>query len=182
VNLASRNDAKVVSLEVAPSTYYLQEVKGLFEHTNHFFQPGMETFSVQDANSISRLQVLNGLADAYTVRLDDVYGDLLTQFLSSHDNWPDSPCVHAQTEDGGQPWKHTLDVNNGTWRIAYNNPCERKVSGDQILNGVKSAPVPFALVAFGSLLLRCSGAEPRTLGVSFCNDKILLLKYTRFTA
>ena len=127
VNLASRNDAKVVSLEVAPSTYYLQEVKGLFEHTNHFFQPGMETFSVQDANSISRLQVLNGLADAYTVRLDDVYGDLLTQFLSSHDNWPDSPCVHAQTEDGGQTLGSTLfDVNNGTWRIAYNNPCERK--------------------------------------------------------
>ena len=127
VSLASRSDAKVVSLEVAPSTYYLQEVEGLFEHTNHFFQPGMETFSEQDANSISRLQVLTGLADAYAYRLNDVYGDLLTQFLSSHDNWPDSPCVHAQTEESAQTMGSTLfDVNNGAWRIAYNNPCERK--------------------------------------------------------
>ncbi|MFO7601799.1 MAG: C45 family peptidase [Candidatus Desulfacyla sp.] len=127
VNLASRDEAKVVSLEVAPSTYYLQEVEGLFAHTNHFFQPGMETFSVQDPNSHSRLEVLTGLADGYAARLGDVYGDLLTQFLSSHDHWPDSPCVHAQNEVDAQTLGSTLfDVNNGTWRIAYNNPCERK--------------------------------------------------------
>ncbi len=127
VNLASRDEAKVVSLEVAPSKYYLQEVEGLFAHTNHFFQPGMETFSVQDPNSHSRLEVLTGLADGYAARLGDVYGDLLTQFLSSHDHWPDSPCVHAQTEEAAQTLGSALfDVNNGTWRIACNNPCERK--------------------------------------------------------
>ncbi|MCF8145237.1 MAG: hypothetical protein K9N21_15080 [Deltaproteobacteria bacterium] len=96
-------------------------------HTNHFSQPGMENFSVQDANSHSRLEVLTGLTDGYAARLGDLYGDLLTQFLSSHDHWPDSPCVHAQTEEAGQTLGSTLfDVNNGTWRIAYNNPCKRQ--------------------------------------------------------
>jgi len=128
VNIASRDEAKVVSIEVAPSTYYLHEVEGLFVHTNHFFQPGMETFSVPNANSQSRLDALTDLTDAYAARLDQVDGDLLTQFLSSHEHYPDSPCSH-----GGEdvPISQTLgstlfDVNEGTWRISFNNPCQNR--------------------------------------------------------
>jgi len=128
VNLASRDAAKVVSLEVSPSTYYLYEVDGLFVHTNHFFQPGMETLSVPNGNSESRLEVLSGLTNAYAGRLGDVYGDLLTQFLSSHDQYPDSPCSHGGEDVHiSQTLGNTLfDVNNGTWRISYNNPCQRR--------------------------------------------------------
>ena len=87
----------------------------------------MAAFSVQDANSHSRIEVLTGLADAYADRLGDVYGDLLTQFLSSHEHYPDSPCVHPQTDEGAQTLGSTLfDINNGTWRISYNNPCKRE--------------------------------------------------------
>lgn len=129
VNIASRDEAKVVSIEVAPSTYYLYEVEGLFVHTNHFFQTGMETFTVPNANSKSRFDVLTDLTDAYADRLNEVDGDLLTQFLSSHEHSPDSPCSHG-SEDVSSP-SQTLgstlfDVDNGTWRISFNNPCQKK--------------------------------------------------------
>ncbi|MBW1784205.1 MAG: hypothetical protein JRL30_26125 [Deltaproteobacteria bacterium] len=128
INLASRDASKVVSLEIAPSTYYLYEVDGLFVHTNHFFQPGMAAYSVPNENSESRLEVLVDLTDAYADRLGDVYGDLLAQFLSSHDHYPNSPCSHGKDDPHiSQTLGSTLfDVNNGTWRISYNNPCERK--------------------------------------------------------
>jgi isopenicillin-N N-acyltransferase like protein len=128
VNIASRDEAKVVSIEIAPSTYYLHEVEGLFVHTNHFFQPDMEKFTVSNASSKSRFEVLTDLTGAYADRLNEVEGDLLTQFLSSHERSPDSPCSH-----GGEdvPTSQTLgstlfDLNNGTWRISFNNPCQKK--------------------------------------------------------
>ena len=129
VNIASRDEAKVVSIEVAPSTYYLYEVEGLFVHTNHFVQPGMEKFTKDSANSKSRFEVLTGLSDVYKDRLNEVEGDLLTQFLSSHERSPDSPCSHGS--EGASSPSQTLgstlfDVDNGTWRISFNNPCQKK--------------------------------------------------------
>lgn len=128
VNIASVNDQKMVSIEAAPSKFYLQQVDGWFVHTNHFFQPGMDSLCVDDQNSTSRYQVLTSLVNAEGSKSTTIDGDRLTYFLSSHENTPDSPCAHgANNGITGQTLGSTLfDVNVGTWRIAFNNPCEKK--------------------------------------------------------
>ncbi len=128
VNIASVNDQKIVSIEAAPSKFYLQQVDGWFVHTNHFFQPGMDTLCYNDPNSISRYQVLTSLIDAESVKSTTIDGNRLTDFLSSHENSPDSPCAHGVSNGiTGQTLGSTLfDVNARTWRIAFNNPCEKK--------------------------------------------------------
>jgi isopenicillin-N N-acyltransferase like protein len=128
VNIASKMDGKMVTIEVAPSAFFLQEVDGFFVHTNHFYQEGMESLSVPDGNSISRYSVLKGLTDGYASKLNLVEGDLLTEFLSSHEGAPDSPCSHggegvAQAQTLGST---LFDIEAGTWRISYLNPCENK--------------------------------------------------------
>jgi len=128
INIASKEDKKIVSLEVTPSTYFLEEVDGFFVHTNHFIQPGMIEFTHTNENSVSRFDVLKTLSGNYENKMDEVTGDLLTGFLSSHDQWINSPCSHGNAENGiSATLGSTLfDVANGTWRISYNNPCEGK--------------------------------------------------------
>jgi hypothetical protein len=128
VNIASAVDQKIVSIEAAPSKFYLQEVDGWFVHTNHFFQPGMDGLCVDDPNSISRYQVLTTLIEGESTKSTLTDGTMITTFLSSHENTPDSPCAHGVCNGiTGQTLGNTLfDINAGTWRISYNNPCEKK--------------------------------------------------------
>ncbi len=128
VNIASAVDQKIVSIEVAPSKFYLQEVDGWFVHTNHFFQPGMDSLCFDDPNSLSRYQVLTSLVDGESTKSTTIEGNTLTEFLSSHENAPDSPCAHGVSNGiTGQTLGSTLfDINAQTWRISYNNPCEKK--------------------------------------------------------
>lgn len=128
INIASKNDGRIVSLEVSPSTHYREEVNGFFVHTNHFIQPGMTEFTLSNPNSESRLQVLKELTGAYQNRLDEVTGDLLTEFLSSHEQWINSPCSHGDAENhiSATLGSTLFNVTAGTWRISYNNPCNKK--------------------------------------------------------
>ena len=128
VVVASQKEGRIVGIEVAPTAYFLEEVEGFYIHTNHFIQPGMTQFANPDPNSESRFEVLQALSGAYETRMNEVTGELLTEFLSSHDQWINSPCSH------GDSTNHILatlgstlfDINTGTWRIAFNNPCEKK--------------------------------------------------------
>ncbi len=128
VNIASFNDQKIVGIEVAPSKFYIQEVDGWYVHTNHFFQPGMDSLSNDDPNSLSRYNVLTSQVNEYVGKSAPADGNVLTEFLSSHENSPDSPCAHGVSNGiTGQTLGSTLfDVNAETWRTSYNNPCEKK--------------------------------------------------------
>lgn len=128
VNIASLKDQKIVGIEVAPAKFHLLEVNGWYVHTNHFFQPDMESLCINDSNSLSRYNVLTSLVNDYSSKSAPVDGNVLTEFLSSHENSPDSPCAHGVSNGiTGQTLGSTLfDINAGTWRIAYNNPCEKK--------------------------------------------------------
>ncbi|NOY49903.1 MAG: hypothetical protein GXO88_04990, partial [Chlorobi bacterium] len=128
VNIASYSDQKMVGIEVAPSKYYIQQVDGWYVHTNHFFQTGMDSLCYEDLNSLSRYELLTSLANDYSVNSVPAEGSLLTDFLSSHENSPDSPCAHGASNGiTGQTLGSTLfDINEGSWRISYGNPCERK--------------------------------------------------------
>lgn len=95
VNIASADEGRLVGIEVTPFTFYLKEVQGFYIHTNHFVQPGITGNTVENVNTISRYEVLENLSGGYSSRLEEVTGDLLTEFLSSHDQWINSPCSPA---------------------------------------------------------------------------------------
>jgi hypothetical protein len=83
---------------------------------------------VDDPNSISRYQVLTTLIEGESTKSTLTDGTMLTTFLASHENTPDSPCAHGVSNGiTGQTLGSTLfNINAGTWRISYNNPCEKK--------------------------------------------------------
>lgn len=128
INIASKNEKRIVSLEVTPDKYCMEEVDGFFVHTNHFIQAGMTQYTIPNENSESRYQVLKNLSDAFANKQDEVNGNLLTEFLSSHDQWVNSPCSHASAENHiSATFGSTLfDITEETWRISFNNPCEKK--------------------------------------------------------
>ena len=128
INIASGNDERIVSLEVTPDKYYMEEVDGFFVHTNHFIQPGMTQYTIPNTNSESRYEVLKNLSDTFANQQGEVTGDLLTEFLSSHEQWINSPCSHGNAENhiSATLGSTLFDITAGTWRISFNNPCEKK--------------------------------------------------------
>jgi CubicO group peptidase (beta-lactamase class C family) len=126
-SIGSTADKRIVSLEVTPDSFYQHEVNGFYAHTNHFFQPGMEELSHPNDNSVSRLTVLKNQYEetGNSPKLAD--GNLLTQFLSSHENEPDNPCVHG---NDGEPYStQTLgsslfNITDKTWKLYHNQPCD----------------------------------------------------------
>ncbi len=128
LNLASKSDQQIMSIELSPSKSYVYELEdGFFVHTNHFIQPGMTDLCSADSNSISRFVVLDSLCAA-CIPSEAIDGELLTDFLSSHAHAPNAPCAHGFSNGiTGQTLGSTLfDINKNSWRISYNNPCEKK--------------------------------------------------------
>ena len=97
--------------------------EGIFYSGNYI--TGKEIHIGGIPNSLSRYQVLTSLVNEYTAT---VAGNVLTDFLSSHENTPDSPCAHGVSNGiTGQTLGSTLfDITAETWRISYNNPCKNK--------------------------------------------------------
>lgn len=105
-NLGARSEERILSVETAVERHAVQEISGLYFHTNHLVLPTMRDIP-QDADyvgtsSLSRYRVLEDLAKPLRARLARVDWRTLVEMLSSHRGAPYSPCRHP-VEDGPEP-------------------------------------------------------------------------------
>jgi hypothetical protein len=127
-NLGSRDEGKILSVETSVESSSVQEVEGLYVHTNHLLHAGMAE-TAQDAeyvesSSMSRYRVLTREAQLLAGRLDEVGEETLVELLSSHDGAPYSPCRHPAGEvRGATLGSAVIDVGTGELRLYHSNPC-----------------------------------------------------------
>ncbi len=126
--IGSRNEKRVLGLEVTPSKKELQEIQGLYLHTNHLVLPTMagepQVMKYVESSSMSRWQVLNRWKDGLPEGAPLDAGDLLG-VLSSHENRPYSPCRHPEGKVEGATLLNALfDLDAGTLRIHKGQPCK----------------------------------------------------------
>ena len=123
-NIGSFNENKIVSVEAAPTKNQSHNVDGFYVHTNHFILPEMLDIELDKKglpSSESRFNKLTELSGAYADKPDEVNGDLITSFMSSHDA-EIPPCVHDH--GGGSTLSHSVfDLQEKTWKLHYSNPC-----------------------------------------------------------
>jgi len=123
-NIGSFNENKIVSVEAAPTKNQSHNVDGFYVHTNHFILPEMLDIELDKKglpSSESRFNKLTELSGAYADKPDEVNGDLITSFMSSHDA-EIPPCVHDH--GGGSTLSHSVfDLQEKTWKLYYSNPC-----------------------------------------------------------
>lgn len=123
-NICSVNENKIVSVEAAPLKNESHNVDGFYVHTNHFIMPEMLDVELDVTglpSSESRFNKLTELSDAYAEKPNDVNGDLITGFLSSHDALI-PPCVHDH--NGASTLSHSVfDFQEKSWKLYYSNPC-----------------------------------------------------------
>jgi hypothetical protein len=125
--IGSRQEKRVLGLEVTPSKMERQEVRGLYLHTNHLVLPTMaaepQEMKYVESSSMSRWQVLNRWKDDLANDAALAAGDLLA-ILSSHQNRPYSPCRHPEGDVEGATLLNALfDLEAGTLRIHKGQPC-----------------------------------------------------------
>jgi len=125
-NIGSFNENKIVSVEAAPTKNQSHNVDGFYVHTNHFILPEMLDIEI-DPNGLpsseSRFNKLTELSSAYADKPNDVNGDLITGFMSSHDA-EIPPCVH--NHGGASTLSHSVfDFQEKNWKLYYSNPCLR---------------------------------------------------------
>lgn len=123
-NIGSFNENKIVSVEAEPSKNESHNVDGFYVHTNHFILPEMLDIVIDPGglpSSESRFNNLTKLSDAYSNKPNDVSGDLITGFMSSHDA-EIPPCVHDH--GGASTLSHSVfDFQEKNWKLYYSNPC-----------------------------------------------------------
>jgi len=123
-NIGSFNENKIVSVEAAPSKNESHNVDGFYVHTNHFILPEMLDIEIDPTglpSSESRFNKLTELSDAYADKPNEVNGDLITAFMSSHDA-EIPPCVHDH--GGASTLSHSVfDFQEKSWKLYYSNPC-----------------------------------------------------------
>lgn len=123
-NIGSFNENKIVSVEAAPLKNESHSVDGFYVHTNHFILPNMLDIGLNPSglpSSESRFNKLSELSDAYANNSNDVDGDLITSFMSTHDA-EIPPCVHDQ--GGASTLSHSVfDFQEKSWKLYYSNPC-----------------------------------------------------------
>ena len=123
-NIGSFNENRIVSVEAAPTKNQSHNVDGFYVHANHFILPEMLDIVIAPSglpSSESRFNKLTELSDPYADKPNDVNGDLITGFMSSHDA-EIPPCVH---DDGGaSTLSHSVfDFQAKNWKLYYSNPC-----------------------------------------------------------
>ncbi len=122
-NIGSFNENKIISAEVMPGKHAFHIVDNFYAHTNHFVLPTMNELSLETENSIARRAFLMNEYDNYVNKPDEVTADLITNWMSSHDGYPNAVCVHL---DGGLTVAHSMfDFQNKTWKLYRGNPCNK---------------------------------------------------------
>lgn len=121
LNIGSFKENKLISVEFMPGKSEVYEVSEFYVHTNHFVLPTMESLSTVDDNSLIRRDTLIAKSNNYKNKPNEVNGDLITGWMSSHDAYPNAVCVHL---NGGLTVAHSLfDFQNQTWKLYKGNPC-----------------------------------------------------------
>lgn len=134
-NLGSRSEQKILSVETAVDRHAVQEISGLYVHTNHLVLPTMRQ-TPQDTDyvktsSMSRYRVLADLAGPLRERLDEVDWRTLVEMLSSHQGAPFSPCRHP-VEVGDDPVRGAtlatavFSLDTHRVRLFQGNPCRNR--------------------------------------------------------
>ena len=123
-NIGSFDENKIVSVEAAPLKNESYEIDGFYVHTNHFILPEMLDVDLDPSgmpSSESRLNKLTTLSDVYANKPDEVIGDLITGFMSSHEGEL-PPCVHDH--GGASTLSHSVfDFDKKNWKMYFSNPC-----------------------------------------------------------
>ena len=77
-----------------------------------------------ETSSVPRYRVLRDEADRLKDRLSEIDGKTLVAMLSKHDEAPYSPCRHPTHGVSGATLGTALfDIDAGTLRLLYSNPC-----------------------------------------------------------
>ena len=123
-NIGSFVEDKIISVEAAPLKNQTHVVDGFYVHTNHYILSEMTDIPIDPSgleSSESRFNILTSKAQAYADKPDEVTGELITSFLSSHDgSLP--PCVHDHGD--ASTLAHSLfDFDKKTWNLYFSNPC-----------------------------------------------------------
>jgi len=119
-NIASINENRIISMEMASDSYSLHEVNGLYAHTNHIVHTDMLSHPVViDDSTIVRYQTLQELFSEYETHLQDVNLETMHSFLNA--------VVAVADPNGGITTGATLsssifDFESMTWRLYFNNP------------------------------------------------------------
>lgn len=121
LNIGSLKEKRIVSVEVMPGRSEVNEVEGFYVHTNHFILPTMKGSSVDNENSLIRRETLLTKSEEYNNKANEVDGDLITSWMSSHDGYPNAVCVH--TAQGVTLVHAQFDFQNETWKLYRGNPC-----------------------------------------------------------
>ena len=136
-NIGSFNENKIVSVEAAPSKNESHNVDGFYVHTNHFILPEMLDIEIMPngiPSSVSRFEKLTTMSDEYADKPNDVNGNLITSFMSSHEGEL-PPCVHNHSDPLPNPppvhppptastLSHSVfDFQEKSWKLYYSNPC-----------------------------------------------------------
>jgi isopenicillin-N N-acyltransferase-like protein len=128
-NIGSSLQRRILSVETSAERHAVQEVEGLYVHTNHLLLPGMASTPQDEeyvgTSSMSRYRVLSGRAERLKDRLEHVGEKRLIGMLSSHEGAPYSPCRHPTEEVSGSTLGCALfDVAAGELRLYSSQPCE----------------------------------------------------------
>jgi isopenicillin-N N-acyltransferase-like protein len=121
VNLGSRREGRLVSLELGPGgVSALRETKGeVYVHTNHYLLPGMKGRVAEiPGRAVAKLPAPGRVGPADLVRL-----------LASHEavRQPFAPCRHPRGAVQGRTMATALfDVTGGTFTFYAGNPCEAR--------------------------------------------------------
>ena len=131
-NLGSRDEGKILSVETSVERSSVQEVHGLYVHTNHLLHAEMaetpQDAAYVESSSMSRYRVLSEKAQRFDGRLDEVGEETLVELLSSHEGAPYSPCRHPDGEVSGATLGSALiDAGAGDVRLYYSNPCREPI-------------------------------------------------------
>jgi predicted choloylglycine hydrolase len=131
-NLFSIPDRRILSVEVAAypeQKHSIEEIDGLYLHTNHFIHPGMtgkektgpRPYDVPYESSTTRMAVLS---EAIQKKGPPSNVEDILKLLSLHDGAPYSPCRHPQGDVHGATLGTAVFTAPAKTMILYHgNPC-----------------------------------------------------------
>jgi hypothetical protein len=126
-NLASVCEHRYLSVETTPDAARAESPHGLSIHTNHLLHEQTSSYPHEDqayrsSSSMSRYQVLNGLAQSLSAHA--LTPAAMLRMLSCHDGAPYSPCRHPAGDIKGQTLGTAFfDLRRGELRLYRGQPC-----------------------------------------------------------
>lgn len=133
-SIADVNTRRYASVETLPTgKFEIYEPKDLYTHTNHLIHDTVcnYPFKQADLDSASTKPRLNTLNTKISENKDTIDNPaVILDWLSSHEQSPNSPCVHPLEGDDGRTLATAyFDIKAGTMCILKGNPCEAVKAG-----------------------------------------------------